>query len=224
MTSQIIVLNKKRSFAISESKLTLDDFKIYVGEEKIFKISDRLSAVAMVSGSGRFGGETLKNHIGKYRAKINMDEIKSVLEIKDTLNDCIQKSTESVTADEYIQNTFPNFERKIKNFSKDNQRDSVIEFLKLNSLNEDIDVLEGNMLLNNQITKLINSVFTIDDKIEANELKFYVRRCYYDYLIKSSPNIVIVGYDEDYENPTLVKYSMLFNNVDTLEICDEYII
>lgn len=53
MTSQIVVLNKKRSFALSESTLILDGFKSYDGEEKIFKISDKLSAVILVSGNGR---------------------------------------------------------------------------------------------------------------------------------------------------------------------------
>lgn len=49
-----------------------------------------------------------------------------------------------------------------------------------------------------------------------------LKRCYYNYLIKISPNIVFVGYDEKNENPTYIKYAILFNNLHNLEIYEEY--
>ena len=47
MTSQIVIINGNRSFAITESNLTLDEFKTYSGEEKMFKVSDNLSAIVL---------------------------------------------------------------------------------------------------------------------------------------------------------------------------------
>lgn len=49
MTSQIVVLNRQRSFILSDSALTLEDYKTYVNQEKVFKISDEHSAVVLVS-------------------------------------------------------------------------------------------------------------------------------------------------------------------------------
>lgn len=218
MTSQIVVLNKKRSFVLSESASIVDEFKSYVGEEKVFKISEKLSTVVLVSGNGRFNGEKLKNYIAKYLAKTNMDNIQTVDEVKNTLNECISQSSGKMDVNEYINNTFPEFEKSIQKINENH----IVEYLKLNSSNEDIDVLKNNKLLNNRISKLINSRFSIDDKIELDKLKFYLRRCYYDYLIKSSTNLVIVGYDDKNEYPTFFKYSILFNNDNGLEIVEGY--
>ena len=222
MTSQIVIINGNRSFAITESNLTLDEFKTYVGEEKIFEISQKLSAVALVSGSGRFDSQKIKNHITRYLAKTDMDEIKSVLEIKNTLNDCIVKSTRKSDPSKYVKSTFPKFENMIIGISKNLNKYEFIEYLKMNSLNENINVLDNNNLLNNSINKLRNTLFDINDKYDSNELKFYLKRNYYNYLVKLSTNLVLVGYDEEYENPTYIKYAILFNNDGKLEIYDEY--
>lgn len=184
MTTQIVIINGNRSFAITESNLTLDEFKTYVGEEKIFEISQKLSAVALVSGSGRFDSQKIKNHITRYLAKTDMDEIKSVLEIKNTLNDCIVKSTRKSDPSKYVKSTFPKFENMIIGISKNLNKYEFIEYLKMNSLNENINVLDNNNLL--------NTLFDINDKYDSNELKFYLKRNYYNYLVKLSTNLVLV--------------------------------
>lgn len=218
MTSQIVVINQNRTFAITESNLTLDEFKTYVGEEKIFEISQNLSAVALVSGSGRFDSQKIKNHIVRYLAKTDIDKIKSVLEIKNTLNECIVKSTRKSNPNRYIKSTFPKFERKIKRLSKQFNHDELVNFLTINSFDGEIDILSENKILNSLLTKLNLSVF----HNEYDELKSCLKRCYYDYLVRSSTNLVIVGYDEDCENPSYVKYAILFNNQGHLETVDLY--
>lgn len=219
MTSQIVVLNKKRSFALSESTLILDGFKSYDGEEKIFKISDKLSTALLISGNGRFDNEKLQNHILKFLAKTNIDNITSVKGIKNSFNKFIHESCSKMDVDDYIRDTFPNYEQKIKSI---NDQSELIEFLKENSLKENIEVLEDNGLLNNLLLKLFHSLSINKKSIKFNEIKFYLKRCYYNYLINFSTNIVIVGYDEENENPTFIKYAILFNNYNNLEIYNQY--
>ena len=216
MTSQIVIINGNRSFAITESNLTLDEFKTYSGEEKMFKVSDNLSAIVLISGNGRFDSRNLKSYISKYLAKTDMDEIKSVLEIKDSLNDCIVKSSRKSNPTEYVQYSFPKFESKIRYLSKIMDSNLLLKHLKLNSFDGEIDVLKDNELLNDSIIGLAHSIFN-----DVN-LAGYIKRGYYNYIVKSSTNLAIVGYDEENENPSYVKYAILFNDGGNLVISEEY--
>ena len=212
MTSQIVVLNKKRSFVVTESAVIIDDFKSYEGEEKLFEISCNHSTVLLVSGNGRFNGENLKNYIVKFNAKINLDEIQTVEEIKTSLNDCISNSSDKIDVDEYIENTFPMFEENINN-------GSITLHSKKTLSNNEIKILDNNKLLDKLLLKLSDS---LSSTMDTKELISILRVIYYDYLIKSSPNLVIVGYDDENEFPSFFKYSILFNSVDGLEIVEEY--
>ena len=105
-------------------------FHLYECAEKMFKISDKLSAVALLSGEARFGGEDIKNFITKYLSKTDIDKINS------TLNRCNSKSSSKRDVNDYIKKTFPYFESIIKNLNQN----SLMDFLKNHSLKDSIDV------------------------------------------------------------------------------------
>lgn len=223
MTLEIVILNQKRTFAISDSTVTIDDCKTYDGEQKIFKISDRLSTVLLLSGNSELDGQKLKNFIDEYVSKTNFNEITSVDEIKDTLNDSIAESSQILTPSDYVKSTFPEFERNIKqSIEKIQSKDQIIQFLKLNSSEEEFDFLIENNSLKSNINRLANSLFSIKNKDEYEMIKFYLKQTYFNFLISNSPNIVLVGYDEVHENPTYVNYAILFNNSGKLETIEIY--
>ena len=162
MTLEIVVLDQKRTFAAADSMVTIDDCKTYDGEQKIFRISDRLSAILLLSGNSEFEGQKLKNLIDEYVSKTDFNQINSVEEIKETLNESITQSSKEINLEEYIETTFDDFEKRIKiQIEKYDTTNQKIEFLKLNSFDEDIDFLTRNKLLNLKIMKLTNSLFLL---------------------------------------------------------------
>ena len=207
MTLEIVVLDQKRTFAAADSMVTVDDCKTYDGEQKIFKISDRLSAILLLSGNSEFEGQKLKNLIDEYVSKTDFNQINSMEEIKETLNESIVQSSKEINLEEYIETTFDDFEKRIKiQIVKYDTTNQKIEFLKLNSFDEDIDFLTSNKLLNLKIMKLTNSLFKIKNKNEFNIIKFYLIGNYINSIIKNSPNVVLVGYDENNDYPTYINY------------------
>ena len=222
MTSQILILNKKKSYAVSDSVVTIDDCKTYDGEQKIFEISQELSTILLLSGNSRFAGQSIKNFIDEYVSKTDFKTINTVNEIKDTFNDCISESTQKCNVDEYVHDTFIDFEKNMKKLIKNSDKESLIENLKSNSFCTDIDFLKDNSLLNSKITKLANLLLNINSKNEFNCMKHYLTRNYYAFLINNSPNIVLMGYDKCNNNPTYFNYNILANINGKLEIHDEY--
>ena len=97
------------------------------------------------------------------------------------------------------------------------QKKQKIDFLKINSFEENIDFLKGNKLLDSYLAKLTNNLFHIESKNEFDEINFYLLRNYFNFLIKDSPNIVLIGYNQTYENPTCLNYALLFNNEGQIE-------
>lgn len=224
MTTQIVILNQYRSFAISDSRVTIDDCKTYDGEQKIFKISDKLSTVLLLSGNANFEDNEVKNLIEEYVSKTDFGKITSVEEIKDTFNEFIAESSPSSTPDEYIELTFAEFEKVIKkSIDEFDSKDQLIEFLKFNSSDYEVDFLTNNRLLNSNINKLVNTI-GIESKVEFEKVKLYLMGCYVKFLIFKSPNIVLVGYDELYENPTYIEYVILFNNQGKMECIERFYI
>ena len=223
MTLEITILNQKRTFAAADSNVTINDCKTFEGEQKIFKISDRLSSVLLLSGNSEFDGQKMKNFIDEYVSKTDFNEIKSVEEIKDTLNESIAKSSGSMTIDEYVESTFAEFEKSIKN-SIDNLdgKDQIIQFLKMNSFEDDVDFLSGNKTLNSNLNKFANSLNDIQSKYEFELIKHYLKQTYITFLISNSSNIVLVGYDDVNENHTYINYAILFNHYGKIETIVKY--
>ena len=212
MTLQIVVLNKNRSFAITESRVTINGCKTYDGEQKMFNISNKLSCVLLVSGNGRFDGNGIKKFIDEYSYKTDINKIDTIQEIKNTLNRCISSSSHSLGVDEYVNDKFPRFENEIRNsLDAIDDKSACIQYLKLNSFNSSIDVLDNNRLLNSRLSSFTNSLFDIIDKKEFNEIKYYLKCNYYWYLIENSSVFTLVGYDECYNNPTCLCYNILAN-------------
>ena len=223
MTLEIVILNQKRTFAAADSNVTINDCKTFEGEQKIFKISDRLSSVLLLSGNSEFDGQKMKNFIDEYVSKTDFNEIKSVEEIKDTLNESIAKSSRKMTLDEYVGSTFTEFEKSIKkSVGILDSKDQIIQFLKMNSFEDDVDFLRGNNTLNSNLNKFANSLIDIESKDEFELIKHYLRQTYITFLIKNSPNIVLVGYDEVNENPTYIDYEILFNHEGKIETVVKY--
>ena len=73
----------------------------HVGEQKIFEISQDLSAILLVSGNGRFNGQPIKNFIDKYVSETDFNEISTVEDIKNSLNKSISKTTTQTSIGEY---------------------------------------------------------------------------------------------------------------------------
>ena len=96
-------MNKKRSFVLSDSTVTLGKFKTFDCEEKIFRISENPSCVAMVSGSGRFSNQKIKDLIDEYLTKTKIEDINSVEGIKNSFNDFISRASPKITTSMYIK-------------------------------------------------------------------------------------------------------------------------
>lgn len=223
MTLEIVILNQKRTFAVADSNVTINDCKTFEGEQKIFKISDKLSCVLLLSGNSEFDGQKMRNFIDEYVSKTDFNEIKSIEEIKGTLNASIAESSRNLTLDEYVESTFVEFEKSIRQ-SIDilEGKDQVIQFLKMNSFEENVDFIRGNESLDSNLDMFANSLIDIESKDEFDLIKCYLRQSYITFLIKNSPNIVLVGYDEANENPTYINYAMLLNNEGNMESIVKY--
>lgn len=223
MTLELIILNQNRTFTAADSNVTINDCKTFEGEQKIFRITDRLSSVLLLSGNSEFDGQKMKNFIDEYVLKTDFNEIESIEEIKRTLNESIAKSSRSLTLDEYVESTFVEFEKSIeKSISDLDDKDRIIQFLKLNSFDGDVDFLNQNKTLDSNLKRFANSSFDIKSKDEFELIKFYLRQAYITFLINNSPNIVLVGYDEANENPTYIDYAMLLNNRGKIETIVKY--
>ena len=92
----------------------------------------------------------------------------------------------------------------------------------MNSFEDDVDFLRGNNTLNSNLNKFANSLIDIESKDEFELIKHYLRQTYITFLIKNSPNIVLVGYDEVNENPTYIDYEILFNHEGKIETVVKY--
>ena len=68
-----------------------------------------------MSGNSEFDGQKMKNFIDEYVSKTDFNEIKSVEEIKDTLNESIAKSSRKMTLDEYVGPHLLNLKKVLKN-------------------------------------------------------------------------------------------------------------
>lgn len=223
MTLEIVVLNQKRTLAVADSMVTIDDCKTYDGEQKIFKITDRLSTILLLSGNSEFEGQKLKNLIDEYVSKTDFNQINSIEEIKETLNKSIANSSSGINIDEYVKITFDDFEKFIKkSISQYDTKKQKIDFLKINSFDYNIDFLTGNKLLNSKIMKLTHHLFDVKSKNELNEINSYICKNYSNFLVKDSPNIVLIGYDQINENPTYINYALLMNNKGRIETIEMY--
>lgn len=147
MTLEIVILNQKRTFTIADSNVTINDCKTFEGEQKIFKISDRLSCVLLLSGNSEFDSHKMKNFIDEYVSKTNFNEINSIEEIRKTLSESIAKSSRNLTLDEYVESTFAEFQKSVKKSIKIlDGKEQIIQFLKLNSFgiaqdDDDVDLV-----------------------------------------------------------------------------------
>lgn len=223
MTLEIVILNQKRTFTIADSNVTINDCKTFEGEQKTFKISDRLSCVLLLSGNSEFDSQKMKNFIDEYVSKTNFNEINSIEEIRKTLSESIAKSSRNLTLDEYVESTFAEFQKSVKKSIKIlDGKEQIIQFLKLNSFGANVDFLSENKLLESNLNKLTNSLFDIKSKGEFELIKYYLKQTYVTFLISNSPNIVLVGYDGVNENPTYINYAMLFNNEGKIETIVKY--
>ena len=194
----------------------------HVGEQKIFEISQDLSAILLVSGNGRFNGQPIKNFIDKYVSETDFNEISTVEDIKNSLNKIISKTTTQTSIGEYVENAFRDFEIDIKKSIIPNDVNQSVKYLKLNSFNDDIDFLNDNKLLNHNLTKLTNSLFEGIDKNQFDKIKFLLKRNFFNYICNNSPNFVLIGYDKTKENPTYIHYVILENIEGKLEFIVRY--
>lgn len=98
----------------------------------------------------------------------------------------------------------------------------MIEYLKNNALNENIEFLDNNNLLNNLLSNYINFNYAVNTKSEFQEMKSALRGYYYKFINDSSTNLILVGYDIPHENPTYIKFSLLCNTKYGLKTLEEY--
>lgn len=76
MTLEIVILNQKRTFTIADSNVTINDCKTFEGEQKTFKISDRLSCVLLLSGNSEFDSQKMKiSLMNMFQKQISMKSI-----------------------------------------------------------------------------------------------------------------------------------------------------
>ena len=189
----------------------------------MFKLSDRLSCVLLVSGNGRFDGKNIKEFVDEFCYKVDIDKIDTVDEIKNSLNESISNSSHSLTSDEYVRDKFPEFENIIRNMIAEiGDKSKSIHYLKLNSENLSIDFLNNSKLLDNLLSRLTNSLFQINDKNEFVEVKIYLKSNFYEFLLNKSSSFALVGYDESNDNPTYINYNILGNIDGKLEIIEKY--
>ena len=69
---------------------------------------------------------------------------------------------------------------------------------------------------------MTNSLFEIKSKREFDELKFYLKRNYFTYLMGATSNFVLLGHDRNNDYPTYVHYSILGNINGELETLKNY--
>lgn len=213
MTSQLGIINKNRAFAISDSMVTVDECKTYSGEDKIFKISDKHSCILMVSGNPRVNGCDIRDFIREYVNNTDFDEIKTIEEIRDSLNQSIVSSDMNKSINSHISENMYNFEKYIGKIIDDG-------FLKPS--NNNMDFLDDNELLDNYLTSLIDKLFKPESEKEFLDLKKSLKGHYYDFIIDMGLNIVLIGYDDKNNNPTYINYYMICVHDDKLEFIDVY--
>lgn len=223
MTLEIVVFDGLRSFAFAEDAITMGNFKTYYCEKKIFKMSDRLSSVSLVSGNSGISGRKIKDLIDEYIEKTDVEDMVTIKEIMDSFNEFVSKTAEKVEISDYVNETFSVFKKKISSYINPYpQKSQFSDYLKYKSSVGSIGFLDDNVLLNQLISNCANLLSATYNDIEYEDLKFYLRMCYYDFLVENSINMVFVGYDECWENPTYFNYSILCNCEDQLMIVNHY--
>ena len=91
MTLQSMYLNLRGIILESDNAVIMPDGKKYDGEKKIFKISDRHPAGIMINGNMEFENIPIENLIEDFRQNINLEELKTIVDIKNALIEILKE-------------------------------------------------------------------------------------------------------------------------------------
>ncbi len=125
MTIQSVINNKHSMVLCTDLRQTVDEYKSYVGIEKIFDINENVPYGIMINGLMEFEEIPLETLIGEF--KQNLKETDDIKKIKDNLIDFIGKNTPHTTIDEYLTEVLEAFKIKLSESIEENGFKYVID-------------------------------------------------------------------------------------------------
>lgn len=204
MTSEIVFMNKKAIVMAADSVVTFPDHHTYEGVDKLFKLTNDPPMGIMIFGSAYFGDVPLETLISNYSKRTNFNIINDILLIKEDFINYLAKNTTISTESKFVDENFEIFENKIFNLFNDFSKEEIHYYLN-EYKNEEICSFLEKELYDYKFDKIIK-------EFNLSKCLNLLKKCFSLDLLGFSSGIVISGFNEKDNFPSIVSFNLFFND------------
>ena len=204
MTSEIVFMNKKAIVMAADSVVTFPDHHTYEGVDKLFKLTNDPPMGIMIFGSAYFEDVPLETLISNYSKRTNFNIINNILVIKEDFINYLAKNTTISTESKFVDENFEIFENKIFNLFNDFSKEEIYYYLN-EYKNEEICSFLEKELYDYKFDKIIKD-FNLSKCLNL------LKKCFSLDLLEFSSGIVISGFNEKDNFPSIVSFNLFFND------------
>lgn len=201
MTCLILIITSILIVLAADDAVTLEN-RIYEGMEKIHGLSNDPPISMMIYGNSDFSGIPLENIISEYKKKTDFKKVNTILKVKKNFLKFVNKSLNTITIEEYLNNELKKFKEEIKN---------DINEMDLKHLTQQKEIIQKFKCFENYP---LNFDDIIPDNLTMNEkniLKNNLEYIFFENLNENRCGIVISGIDKETMKSSYSQFELILN-------------
>ena len=200
MTSEILIMNKNAIVMATDSAVTVDNKKSYMGVNKLFLLSNDPPMGIMIFGSADFVNVPLETLIKEYREQTDFKELGNINNIKEDFIEYLSGICQEDDFSRNLKNDIANFKKLLlredhpENFFNYSDNAEIFSFLEEDKFNIDVE-----------FKRLAQELEEKGVTVDVTTLK----KCFSNMIALSSTGIVIAGFNQDDFFPSYISFNLI---------------
>lgn len=200
MTSEILIMNKNAIVMATDSAVTVDNKKSYMGVNKLFLLSNDPPMGIMIFGSANFVNVSLETLIKEYREQTDFKELSNINNIKEDFIEYLSGICQEDDFSRNLKNDIANFKKLLlredhpENFFNYSDNAEIFSFLEEDEFNIDVE-----------FKRLAQELEEKEVTVDVTTLK----KCFSNMIALSSTGIVIAGFNQDDFFPSYISFNLI---------------
>lgn len=200
MTSEILIMNKNAIVMATDSAVTVDNKKSYMGVNKLFLLSNDPPMGIMIFGSADFVNVPLETLIKEYREQTDFKELSNINNIKEDFIEYLSGICQEDDFSRNLKNDIANFKKLLlredhpENFFNYSDNAEIFSFLEEDEFNIDVE-----------FKRLAQELEEKEVTVDVTTLK----KCFSNMIALSSTGIVIAGFNQDDFFPSYISFNLI---------------
>ena len=200
MTSEILIMNKNAIVMATDSAVTVDNKKSYMGVNKLFLLSNDPPMGIMIFGSANFVNVSLETLIKEYREQTDFKELSNINNIKEDFIEYLSGICQEDDFSRNLKNDLANFKKLLlredhpENFFNYSDNAEIFSFLEEDEFNIDVG-----------FKRLVQELKEKGVTVDVTTLK----KCFSNMIALSSTGIVIAGFNQDDFFPSYISFNLI---------------